>query len=308
MCVHRCSGTMHGKPMNMVARAHLAVPLFFDGLTLECRRMISSLTSRRIAELSCKAQACIAIEVVGETASTNADLLARLPELSGPTLLVARKQTAGRGRAGRSWISSEGGSLTFSLAWRFDRPLHRLTGLPLAVGVAIAEALQRFGVAGRLKWPNDVLKDGRKLAGILIESTTSRSDVGTWMVIGIGVNIDLPDDCLARIDQPAGMLSSLAQQEHAGLIAALLDELVETLPRFDADGFSPFMDRWNALHAHPQREVQLIENGQIRHTGIAIGVDAQGRFLIDTATGMVPVMAGDISLRLNSEDAQGPAA
>lgn len=288
--------------------ANSTAPFLSAGLTLECRRMISSLTSRRIADLSRNAQTGIAIEVVDETASTNADLLARLPELSGPTLLVAKRQTAGRGRAGRSWISSEGGSLTFSLAWRFERPLHRLTGLPLAVGVAIVDALQRFGVAGRLKWPNDVLNGGRKLAGILIESTASRPDVGTWMVIGIGVNIDLPDDCLARIDQPPGMLPGLAQQEHAVMIAALLDELADTLPRFDADGFPPFMDRWNALHAHAQREVQLIDNGQIRHTGTATGVDAQGRFLIETAAGTLPVMAGDISLRVNDEQVRGSAA
>ena len=113
-------------------------------------------------------------DFVAETGSTNADLLARAAAstsgLDGPVLLLAGSQTAGRGRAGRSWQSAPDASLTFSLAWKFDRALPQLVGLPLAVGVAIAEALHACGLDARLKWPNDVLLDGRKLAGILIET------------------------------------------------------------------------------------------------------------------------------------------
>ena len=117
------------------------------------------------AAIAALANVGVDVEVVEETGSTNADLLKRAAALSAPLLLVARNQTAGRGRAGRSWLSSSEGSLTFSLAWRFDGGLPRLTGLPLAVGVALAETLERLGVQVGLKWPNDVLRDGDKLAG-----------------------------------------------------------------------------------------------------------------------------------------------
>src|SRR4051794_1987982 len=107
----------------------------------------------------------VTLECVAETGSTNADLLARTPRLSGPVLLLAGHQTAGRGRSGRTWQSAADASLTFSLAWKFQCALPQLVGLPLAVGVAIADALRGSGVQAQLKWPNDVLLAGQKLAG-----------------------------------------------------------------------------------------------------------------------------------------------
>src|SRR5690606_28510555 len=101
-------------------------------------------------------------------------------------------QTAGRGRAGRPWYAAPGRSLTFSLAWKFQRPVHALVGLPLAVGVALAEALAMYNIEVGLKWPNDVLHEGRKLAGILIESASVDSpQPASWAVIGIGINMRL---------------------------------------------------------------------------------------------------------------------
>src|SRR3954471_1030166 len=132
--------------------------------------MSHALSAQRLAALCRPAAQQVAIEVVAETGSTNADLLARIDGLVTPVLLVAEWQTAGRGRAGRNWQSEAGTGLTFSLAWKFQRPLAELTGLPLAVGVALAEVLALFQVPVQLKWPNDVLKDGGKLAGVLIET------------------------------------------------------------------------------------------------------------------------------------------
>ncbi|HXA48242.1 MAG TPA: biotin--[acetyl-CoA-carboxylase] ligase, partial [Burkholderiaceae bacterium] len=137
----------------------------------------------------------MAISIVAETGSTNVDLLAALENLPGPSLLIAEAQTAGKGRAGRAWHSEPGATLTFSLGWKFNLPAQALLGLPLAVGVVIAEALQQFAVDARLKWPNDVLRDGNKMAGVLIETANAKGGAGeqVWAVIGIGVNMVVPD-------------------------------------------------------------------------------------------------------------------
>ena len=144
----------------------------------------SDLNSAAIAAHCATGAAHVAIEVVDETGSTNADLLARCASLAGPTLRIAGQQTAGRGRAGRPWVSQPDASLMFSLAWPFKGPLHRLVGLPLAVGVALAESMTALGVPVQLKWPNDLLKDGHKLAG----NAQGRSGQGgaTGQQVGVG--------------------------------------------------------------------------------------------------------------------------
>lgn len=259
--------------------------------------MISPLSAQRIAVLRQPGAQPVAIEVVAETGSTNADLLGRLDSLAMPTMLAAEMQTAGRGRAGRSWHSTPGGALTFSLAWKFVSPLQALAGLPLAVGVAIAETLAGLGVDVRLKWPNDVMRDGRKLAGILIESASVRNGPGgVWAVIGIGLNVAVPDNLAAKIDNPVADLSG-SDIDRERLLAALLDGLSEVLAGFDRTGFAEFSDRWNRLHAYAGRQVAILDHGRISHEGRAVGVDLAGRLLLDTAAGKVAVTAGDVSLR-----------
>lgn len=248
----------------------------------------------RIASLS---TAGIAVEVVDETGSTNSDLLARAAGLTAPLLLVALHQNAGRGRAGRSFLTAAGGALTFSLAWHFDGPLQRLSGLPLAVGVALAEALGALGVPVQLKWPNDLLKDGAKLAGMLIE-TQAAPGGGTWAIIGIGINLTVPDALEEQIGRSVAAAPWLARMDRDVLMAALLDALAGTLTQFAAAGFTPFTARWNRRHAWQGQDVTIIDNGAVLHAGRAAGVDDTGALLLDTDTGRVVVHAGDISLRL----------
>jgi BirA family biotin operon repressor/biotin-[acetyl-CoA-carboxylase] ligase len=243
--------------------------------------------------------AAVAVEVVAETGSTNADLLARAAHLSSNTLLVAERQNAGRGRAGRSWLSADGGSLTFSLAWKFARPLHALAGLPLAVGVALAETLGRLDVKVQLKWPNDLLKDGAKLAGVLIE-TQAAPEGGVWTVIGIGLNLRLPDELEARLDRPAASAPWLAAMERDTLLATLLADLAAMLTQFEHTGFAPLAARWNRLHAYQGCAVTIIDGGAVIDEGVAAGVDDSGALLLDGAAGRVTVMAGDVSLRLRN--------
>lgn len=252
------------------------------------------MNAERIAALS---RAGVAVEVVPETGSTNADLLARAAQLTEPLLLVAEHQTAGRGRAGRSWLSSSENSLTFSLAWKFDGGPQLLSGLPLAVGVALGDALAQLGVQVQLKWPNDVLKDGDKLAGILIE-TQSAPGGGTWTVIGIGLNLIMPDEVEALLGRSAAGAPWLARMEREVLMAALLDALAEALRLFARQGFGAFSARWNLRHAWQGQTVVLLDNGKLLQEGLAAGVDDAGRLLLDTADGRSTVLAGDVSLRV----------
>ncbi|AKZ61752.1 biotin--[acetyl-CoA-carboxylase] synthetase [Herbaspirillum hiltneri N3] len=271
--------------------------------------LATTISAQRIAALIASSSnenaKTVAVEVVAETGSTNADLLARVTAVDGgrlvaPVLLVAESQTAGRGRAGRPWQTTRTSALTFSLAWKFNRPLHALIGLPLAVGVVLAEALGIFGIDVELKWPNDVLRDGAKLAGILIETAQDKSTgaAATWTVIGIGVNLTMPPDLQQRIGRAVADVSELLTHERERLLAILLSALADALADFDARGFAPFVARWNRLHAYTGRTVRILDDGRVLHEGVAVGVDEQGCFLMDTASGRVAVTAGDVSLRL----------
>ena len=262
-------------------------------------RMTQTLTAERVAALCRPTAQQIDVRVVDETGSTNADLLAALPSLAAPTLLIAKSQTAGRGRAGRNWLSAPGKSLTFSLAWKFSLPVHALVGLPLAVGVSLAESLAMFNVQVRLKWPNDVLYEGRKLAGVLIESASAGHvpHDASWAVIGIGINMALSDSMSAEIGRPVANIPWLAELEQDMLMATLASGLAEALVQFEHEGLAAFTQRWNTLHAYAGQPVMILDNGKLQHEGLAVGVDDIGRFLLDTPSGRQAVMAGDVSLR-----------
>lgn len=267
--------------------------------------MNSSLSAERITSLARTAATVMAFEVVAETGSTNADLYARLASLARPVLRVAERQIAGRGRAGRQWLAAPGESLCFSLAWPFSGPLAALAGLPLAVGVVLAETLAAMGWPVGLKWPNDLMKGGAKLGGILIEAARVPGEGGaaaqTWAVIGAGLNV-FHNQQLS--DAVGGHITALADEDalapppdREALLAALADALAAALPQFDRQGLAPFAQRWSALHVHQDQMVVILEGGAIAQQGIARGIDATGRLLLDTASGQQAVSAGDVSLR-----------
>lgn len=242
----------------------------------------------------------IDIEVVEETGSTNADLLQRANEITKPVLLIAKNQTAGRGRAGRVWHSVADGVLTMSLSWKVEKTAQELMGISLVVGVAMAEKLIELGVPVQLKWPNDILRLGKKLGGILIESQKT-SDGLTCMVIGIGLNLHIPNSLEGIIGQQVADSTWLANMDRNELIAHLLSALANAIVEFQLNGFKVFKERWNILNAHANHMVNMIDNGTIHSSGKVLGVDDQGCLLLQTALGVKSIHAGDVSLRLSEE-------
>lgn len=210
-------------------------------------------------------------------------------------VLVADRQTAGRGRRGRTWLSAPEASLTFSLLWRFSGPVSSLAGLSLAVGVAVAKALEALGTRGvGLKWPNDVLLNDAKLAGILVDLLTERR--GTAAVIGIGLNLGAPAE---EFSLPAAGLDDALDpvpDRHA-ILAQMLIALAEILDRFALGGFATLQLEWQSRHAWQGRAARLLQDDGSEIAGICLGADEDGALLIETATGMRRFLSGDVSLR-----------
>ncbi|MCX7175957.1 MAG: biotin--[acetyl-CoA-carboxylase] ligase [Proteobacteria bacterium] len=238
------------------------------------------------------------VDVLAECDSTNTLLLSRAEAgAAAGSVLVAEHQTAGRGRRGRSWLSEAGDSLTFSLLWRFP-PNKSLSGLSLAVGVAIAKSLESLGASGiMLKWPNDVLLDGRKLAGVLIEVVPgSRSEA---VVIGVGVNLRLPQAMPQEIRQTAAALvdAGIKVPTRCILLATLLAEIHDVLTTFAGHGFAGLRDDWLKRHAFEGQTVRLLSDFSATLEGRCRGVDSDGALILETSTGLQRIISGEVSLR-----------
>lgn len=235
--------------------------------------------------------------LVDVCSSTN-DLLMAEPWQPGmpSQLLIASRQTAGRGRRGRRWTSSDGASLTFSLRHAFSLAPSALAGLSLALGCALAEALEREGgPVLQLKWPNDLWYDGGKLGGVLIELSSPHAST-SLVVAGVGINLTVPE-AAAQFDYPMSSLArSAAALDRENLMLALCRGADAAFQEFEAKGFAPFRTRWNARNLHAEQEVSTHGGGEPL-AGRCIGVDEDGALLIQTPLGRRRVLAGDISLR-----------
>jgi BirA family biotin operon repressor/biotin-[acetyl-CoA-carboxylase] ligase len=240
------------------------------------------------------------VDSLDECDSTSSELTRRAEHgAAAGTVVVADRQTAGRGRRGRSWLSLPETSLTFSLLWRFSGPATSLSGLSLAVGVALAEALEGLGATRvRLKWPNDVLleqADGfGKLAGVLIELASDRR--GTQAVIGIGLNLQPP---IGELLMPAaGLAEDLSGlPDRHDLLAQLLASLAGVLERFEAGGFAALQSDWQRRHAWQDKPVRILEEGAVEGEGICLGADSDGALLVETPVCIKRFLSGDVSLR-----------
>lgn len=241
-----------------------------------------------------------AIEWVACCDSTNARLVDAPPADDGRVhVLVADRQTAGRGRRGRAWLSWEGASLTFSLLWRFAPGASAPAGLSLAAGLALARALEQLGVEGvQLKWPNDVLVHGDKLAGILVELLPVRGRPPA-AVIGIGVNLRLPADAAipdqAGVADLAGALGGDTPSRPA-LLAAILGEFHRLFDTYAAAGFPALRGAWEQRNAFAELPVAIRGESATLY-GTCVGVDDDGALLLRADDGVQRVLAGDVSLR-----------
>jgi len=243
------------------------------------------------------------IQVLDSVDSTNSALMAAgLAGAADGTLFCTEHQHAGKGRRGRQWHSVLGGSLTFSVLWRFDNGLQSLSGLSLAVGLAIARAVNRHSRhPAKLKWPNDVLVDYRKLAGILVEVQGDMHGAAL-AVVGIGLNVRLNETQRDAVDQAVVDLAEMGVTVGRNqLLADCLLELHAVLTLFRQHGFAALRDDWLALDAYAGKRVALTLPDARSVQGVASGVDETGAFLLrDARSTLNPYSGGEISLRLDA--------
>lgn len=251
---------------------------------LDVERILSQLTDKRVT-------------VLPVVDSTNQYLLDRITELQSGDACVAEYQQAGRGRRGRQWISPFGANLYLSMFWRLDQGPAAAMGLSLVIGIVMAEVLKDLGAEDvRVKWPNDLYLNDRKLAGILVELTGKTGDAAQ-LVIGAGINLAMRETNANAINQGwINLQEAGINIDRNELAATLLNELRQSLRQFEIDGLAPFIARWRALDNFIDRPVKLLI-GEQQIFGIARGIDQQGALLLDQNGVIKPFIGGEISLR-----------
>ncbi len=239
------------------------------------------------------------VEVVDDVDSTNTVLLRAAEPAPHRHCLAAEYQHAGRGRRGRTWLAALGGSLTCSVRWRFSQGIGALSGLSLAVGVALLRSLHDCGATHvQLKWPNDVLWQGRKLAGILIE-VQGEANGPSVAVIGIGINVHIAQETRQRITQPVTDIFEILGHSVSRniLLAQLLNHLEKVMAEFELHGLTRLRDEWQAAHAHAGQWLQVtMANGSCLN-GRALGLTPLGALLLENESGaQLAVHSGDVQL------------
>jgi BirA family biotin operon repressor/biotin-[acetyl-CoA-carboxylase] ligase len=242
------------------------------------------------------------IDAAWAIGSTNTALLERANPGSGTAeVLLAEYQSAGRGRRGRAWLAPPGGAICLSMSWTFREVPQDLGALGLVIGVCALRALREHGVGGvTLKWPNDLLVDGRKLGGVLID-LRAESAGAACVVIGIGLNVAIGAALLRQIaasGTAATDLASVAQAVPArnALAAALVSACVPGLIEFEGHGLKPFIEDWRAADALRGRAVSVSAADGVAR-GIARGIDLRGALMVETPHGMRRFISGDVTVR-----------
>jgi len=243
-----------------------------------------------------------AIEAAWAVDSTNSVLLSRPNSPSGVgDVFLAEYQTAGRGRRGRAWLAPPGGSICLSLGWTFREVPQNIGALGLAIGVCALRALRELGVEkATLKWPNDLLLEGRKLGGILIELRAESAGPAN-VVIGIGLNVSLGAALLEQIGETGVAAIDLASAglnhpSRNALAAALIEQMLRGLLAFEKEGLRPFVEEWRAADALRGRQVD-VQTLEGVSRGLARGIDLHGALVIETPHGVRRFVSGDVTVR-----------
>ena len=214
-------------------------------------------------------------------------------------ICVAERQKAGRGRRGRRWISPFGRNVYLSIGRFMKSEISGLDGLPLVVGMRAVDVLRDIGLDGvGLKWPNDLLLEGGKLGGILIE-LKSREEDGIGVVIGLGINLALSTEDSSQIGQAWSALNKFTDISRNVLVGRFVSELAVAIEEFEHHGFSFFSEKWPDYNLYSGKKVKIIR-GSEQYTGLDRGIDEHGNLLLETESGMQTHKSGEVSLRIVS--------
>lgn len=243
------------------------------------------------------------LEVLDVCPSTNQYLAQKnslMPLVNG-AICMAEMQTLGRGRLGKTWVSPYGQNIYMSFVWNFKSGISSLSGLSLACGVAVCHALKSLGLTGHgLKWPNDILWQGKKLGGILVE-IQGESQGGYTAIIGIGINYQMSKQASNDIDQPWTDVCQAygAPMGRNKLVAALMTEVLSVLGSYEDQGLLPYLKEWNEFDCYRGKAVRII-SGKACEQGIAQGITRNGELQLLKPNGDIQlVVSGEVSLRLD---------
>lgn len=280
-----------GLPIEAVAGRGYQLPWPLELLDeKQIRKSLSRPSSKALASL----------DIVWRPRSTSDVLHQRAASISaGPRVVLAESQSAGRGRRGRTWLSPPGLNICLSLGRRFDCGAVGLAGLSLAVGVVLIRVLEDVGFTGAgLKWPNDVVVDKAKLAGVLVELEGEYSGPSS-VILGIGLNLRMPAPQRAAAGQAVADLASVVPgrlPSRNALVATMIERLLEGLEQFCCDGFAAFADEY-ARHDLLHGKALKIVGPQGTWYGQGAGVDGRGALRVKTETGLVTVDSAEVSVR-----------
>ncbi len=241
---------------------------------------------------------CSKLEILASTESTNSYLMGKIADgVENGHVCLAEYQTAGRGRRGRQWVSPFAQNIYLSFYWQFDLNPTVLGSLGLAIAVGVVRALKVLGIDdAQLKWPNDILWQGQKLAGILLEMKAEVQ--GMYQIVtGVGVNFNM-DKSQSCIDQPwidINCISALPLSRNI-VASVLIKELLAVAQQFEYEGLSPFLQEWQQADAFAGQQIDIYLPDRIV-SGTSQGIDVSGALVLDTDLGLQIFHSGDVSLR-----------
>lgn len=253
-----------------------------------------------VARLTPAARAALGdLELFLTLDSSNAYLMQRGAQgLAGGSVCLAEHQSAGKGRRGREWVSPLGCNIYLSLLWRFSEGLTRLGGLSLAIGVAVIDGLKALGVDGlAIKWPNDIVSECGKAGGILLE-VAGESNGPCYVVVGIGLNVNMPTSAMSALEQPwANISDHQGRPGRSEVAASLISHVFAALDEFPAGGLEALHGRWTQYDFVRDKEVNIHLHDRIV-SGVARGIDRQGSLLVEHNGQIRTYSSGEVSLRL----------